>query len=73
MNIKNPVRYTTKLKDDVSFISRKLKKLSYLIPEEANDLIDTLTELENYTKDICEALINKVNSNGGINNDTSRL
>lgn len=72
MNIKNPVRYTTKLKDDVSFISRKLKKLSYLIPEEANDLIDTLTELENYTKDICEALISKANREVNTN-DTSRI
>jgi hypothetical protein len=60
MNIKNPTKYATSLKDDVAFISRKLRKLSYLIPDEANDLINTLTELENYTENICEVLISKV-------------
>lgn len=66
MKIKNPTKYAASLKDDVKFISAKLKKLSYLIPEEANDLIDTLTELENYTESICEVLISKANiTNGG--------
>lgn len=63
MNIKNPTKYATSLKDDVAFISRKMRKLSYLIPEEANDLIDTLTELQNYTEDICSVLIGKSKDN----------
>lgn len=71
MNIKNPTKYATTLKDDVAFISRKLRKLSYLIPNEANDLIDTLTELENYTKDICSVLMSKANSN--INEGNNKL
>lgn len=61
MNIKNPTKYATSLKDDVAFVSRKLRKLSYLIPDEANDLIDVLTELQNYTENICEVLIGKDN------------
>lgn len=65
MNIKNPVRYTTKLKSDAALITRKLKKLSYLVPDEANDLINTLTELENYTEDICSILISKETTANG--------
>lgn len=72
MSIKNPIRYSTKLKDDVAFITRKLRKLSYLIPDADIALIDTLTELENYTKDICEALISKANREVNTN-DTSRI
>lgn len=61
MKIKNPTKYATSLKDDVKFITSKLSKLSYLIPDEANDLIDILTELQNYTENICSVLLSKEN------------
>jgi len=67
MKIKNPTKYAASLRDDVKFITSKLSKLSYLIPEETNDLIDTLTELQNYTENICSILVNKENKVNNIN------
>ena len=61
MKIKNPAKYAASLRDEVKFITSKLSKLSYLIPNDANDLIDILTELQNYTENICSVLLSKEN------------
>ena len=61
--IKNPDRYIKQFKADFEIAKRKLVINSYLLnEEERNNLIDCLTQLENYLEDEIREIIIEHNS-----------
>lgn len=58
MRIKNPDRYIKQFKADFEIVKRKLITNSYLLNEvERNNVIDCLTQLENYLEDEMDVII----------------
>ena len=56
--IKNPERYIKQFKADFEIVKRKLVINSYLLDEvERNNVIDYLTQLENYLEDEIKGII----------------
>ena len=56
--IKNPDRYIKQFKADFEIVKRKLVINSYLLnEEERSNVIDCLTQLENYLKDEMDGII----------------
>lgn len=58
MRIKSPDKYVKKFKEDFELVKRKLVINSYLLSEdERNNLIDCVTQLENYLEDEIRGII----------------
>lgn len=58
MRIKSPDKYVKKFKEDFELVKRKLVINSYLLSEEErNNLIDCVTQLENYLEDEIRGII----------------
>ena len=56
--IKNPDRYIKQFKADFEIVKRKLVINSYLLSEvDRSNVIDCLTQLENYLKDEMDGII----------------
>ena len=63
--IKNPERYIKQFKADFEIVKRKLVINSYLLDEvERNNVIDYLTQLENYLEDEIKGIITEKNRLG---------
>lgn len=62
MKINHPVKYCNKLASDLEFLTNKLMKLEYLLPNEArHNLNYHLAEIANYTKDLCDIIVDTYN------------
>lgn len=58
MKINHPEKYAAKLANDLDFFTKKIVKLSYLLDEDSkNELVYHLVEVTNYTKEICDKII----------------
>lgn len=67
MRIKNPDKYIKQLKADFEIVKRKLVINSYILSEdERNNLIDCVTQLENYLEDEIRGIIKEKEKNNRL-------